>query len=164
MNAHDLVLTPTHIRFLNRRFPCTIGQGGLTSDKSEGDGATPRGTHRIVDIFYRADRLTAPTPNAKPIGPRDLWSDAPTDPAYNSRVQAPYPHSHEQMRRADPMYDLILVTDWNYPNTTPHKGSAIFLHQWRRPGRPTAGCVAFARPHLRFIAQNLRPHSRLIIR
>lgn len=164
MTACDLVLMPTHLRFMNRRFACTIGRGGLTDDKREGDGATPRGTHRILQAFYRADRMAAPVPWAQPIGPRDLWSDAPTDPAYNSLVRAPYPHSHEQMRRADPMYDLILVTDWNYPNAEPGKGSAIFVHQWRRPGWPTAGCVALSRANLRFVAQNLRPTSRLIIR
>lgn len=164
MNANDLVLTPTHLRFLNRRFPCTIGRGGLTHDKHEGDGATPVGSHRIVETYYRADRMAAPTPWAIPIGPRDLWSDAPDDPAYNSRTRAPYDQSHEQMRRADPMYDLILVTDWNYPKAIPGKGSAIFLHQWRRPGWPTAGCVAFDRAHLRFIAKHLQPNSRLIIR
>jgi L,D-peptidoglycan transpeptidase YkuD (ErfK/YbiS/YcfS/YnhG family) len=164
MNAHDLVLTPTHLRFLNRRFPCTIGRSGLTDTKHEGDGATPRGTHRILEIYYRADRIPQPTSWAKPIGPRDLWSDTPDDPAYNSRVCAPYAPSHEVMRRSDPMYDLVLVTDWNYPNSVPGKGSAIFLHQWRRPGYPTAGCVAFSRLHLRFIVENLAPDSRLIIR
>jgi L,D-peptidoglycan transpeptidase YkuD (ErfK/YbiS/YcfS/YnhG family) len=164
MTACDLVLTPTHLRFMNRRFACTIGRGGLTDTKAEGDGATPRGTHRILQAFYRADRMVAPVPWAQPIGPRDLWSDAPQDAAYNSLVRAPYPHSHEQMRRADPMYDLVLVTDWNYPNAEPGKGSAIFVHQWRRPGWPTAGCVAFSRSDLRFIAQHLSPRSRLIIR
>ena len=164
MTPSDLVLTPTHVRFMNRRFPCTIGRGGLTDDKREGDGATPRGVHRIVEVYYRPDRISPPTPWAKPIGPRDLWSDAPDDSAYNSLVRAPYAHSHEKLRRADPMYDLILVTDWNYPEAQAGKGSAIFVHQWRRAGWPTAGCVAFRRDHLRFIAQHLTPASRLIVR
>lgn len=164
MTPSDLVLMPTHVRFMNRRFPCTIGRGGLTDDKREGDGATPRGVHRIVEILYRPDRVVPPSPLAKPIGLRDLWSDAPDDPAYNSLVRAPYAPSHEHLRRADPMYDLILVTDWNYPKAQAAKGSAIFVHQWRRAGWPTAGCVAFRRDHLRFIAENLTPASRLIVR
>lgn len=164
MTPSDLVLTPTHVRFMNRRFPCTIGRGGLTDDKREGDGATPRGVHRIVEVYYRPDRISPPTPWAKPIGPRDLWSDAPDDSAYNSLVRAPYAHSHEKLRRADPMYDLILVTDWNYPEAQAGKGSAIFVHQWRRAGWQTAGCVAFRRDHLRFIVQHLIPASRLIVR
>ncbi|WP_420569729.1 L,D-transpeptidase family protein [Thalassovita sp.] len=164
MNACDLVLTPTHLRFMNRRFACTIGRGGLTGNKQEGDGATPRGVHRILEAYFRADRMAQPVPWARPIGPQDLWSDASGEADYNSRVRAPYASSHEQMRRADPMYDLILVTDWNYPKAESGKGSAIFIHQWRRPGWPTAGCVAFSRTDLRFIAQHLSPRSRLIIR
>ncbi|MCV6586652.1 MAG: L,D-transpeptidase family protein, partial [Marinibacterium sp.] len=42
-------------------------------------------------------------------------------------------------------------------------GSAIFLHQWRRPGYPTEGCIAFRRDHLRWIVQRLRPGTRLIV-
>jgi L,D-peptidoglycan transpeptidase YkuD (ErfK/YbiS/YcfS/YnhG family) len=61
------------------------------------------------------------------------------------------------------MYDLILITDWNWPAAVPGRGSAIFLHRWRRPGTPTDGCVALAAPDLLWIAQRLRPQSRLII-
>lgn len=163
MTPADLVLTPTGLRFLGRTLPCSIGKGGLTAQKREGDGATPTGTHTITGLFYRPDRLPRPAPWAQPIGPRDLWSDAPDDPAYNTHVTAPYAASHEGLRRADPLYDLILTTDWNWPTATPHKGSAIFLHQWRRPGYPTEGCLAFARPHIRWIAQNAPPGTRLII-
>lgn len=163
MIAQDLVLTPTHVRFLNRRLPCSVGRGGLTRDKREGDGATPRGVHRIVGMLYRADRVTPPVPWAQPIGPNDLWSDAPDDAAYNQLVRGPYAPSHEHLRRADPMYDLILVTDWNYPKAQPGRGSAIFIHQWRRPRWPTAGCVAFSRENLRFVAENLVRGNRLIV-
>lgn len=164
MNRRDLVLMPGHVRFLNRRFPCSIGRGGLTDDKREGDGATPRGVHQVLEVLYRADRMAAPVPWARPIGPNDLWSDAPEDAGYNQPVRVPYAPSHEHLRRSDPMYDLVLVTDWNYPKAEASKGSAIFIHQWRRPGWPTAGCVAFSRGDLRFITQNLHPDSRLIIR
>lgn len=159
----DLVVTPRGLRMGRVIFPCAIGRGGITSTKIEGDGATPVGNHRIVDLYYRADRIARPNAWAKPIGPRDLWSDDPHDSRYNHPVTAPYAHSHETLRRADPMYDLILVTDWNYPNATPGKGSAIFVHQWRRPKYPTAGCVALSRPHLFQIAQQISVGTRLIV-
>jgi len=76
MNATDLVITPTHLRFRNRKFPCSIGKGGLSDTKKEGDGATPRGTHRLVGMLYRPDRITKPADWALPIHPNDLWSDA----------------------------------------------------------------------------------------
>lgn len=163
MTPHDLVLTPRGVRFMGRLFPCSIGKGGVTNTKREGDGATPSGTHEIVGTLYRADRIPAPSPMAEVIGPGDLWSDAAEDPSYNQLVRRPYAHSHERMFRADPLYDLVLVTDWNWPIATPKRGSAIFIHQWRRPGYPTEGCVAFRRDHLHWIAQNLHPSSRLII-
>lgn len=163
MTSADLVLTPTGVRFRGRRFACTIGRHGITDDKREGDGATPRGIHAIGPVLYRPDRIAPPTPGAIPIGPRDLWSDDAGDPAYNHLVHAPYPHSHEVLRRADPLYDLVVVTGWNWPEATPGRGSAIFLHQWRRPGYPTEGCVAFDRGDLLWIVQRLDPRSRLIV-
>lgn len=150
---------------MGRVFPCTIGRGGLVAAdaKREGDGGTPRGVHRIVGMLYRPDRLPAPQPWAEAIGPMDLWSDDVRCPDYNHLVRAPHPFSHEALRRADPLYDLVLVTDWNWPVAVPGKGSAIFLHQWRRPGYPTAGCVAFSRKDLHWIAARVQPGARLII-
>lgn len=160
----DLVVTPTGCRFLGRRIPCVIGRGGLSRDKHEGDGATPLGLHRITGMLYRPDRLRPPADWAEPIGPNDLWSDDVADPDYNQPVKAPHPFGHETLRRADPLYDLILLTDWNMTPATPGKGSAIFLHSWRRPGFPTEGCVAFARPDLLWIAARIRPGARLWVR
>lgn len=163
MTTDSLVLTPRGLRFAGRIFPCAIGRGGIRDDKREGDGATPRGLHRIVGCLYRPDRMRAPNPWAEPIYPGDLWSDDPNDSAYNHLVRAPYPHSHESLRRADPLYDLVLLTDWNWPDATPGKGSAIFLHQWRKPRHPTEGCIALRRDHLWDIATRLVPGTQLVI-
>lgn len=163
MTPDDLVLTPRGVRFHGRTFPCSIGKGGLSTDKREGDGATPVGILRIVAMLYRADRISRPAPWARPIGPGDLWSDDSTDEAYNHLVSDPYGHSHERLRRADPLYDLVLITDWNYPDATPGRGSAIFVHQWRRPGYPTEGCLAFRRDHLSWIARRVAPGTRIVI-
>ena len=163
MTPDDLVLTPRGVRFQGQLYPCTIGKTGITHNKREGDKATPAGIHRIVGMLYRPDRIPAPVPWAMPIGPRDLWSDDGTQDDYNSLVQAPYPHSHEVLRRADPIYDLVILTDWNWPDVVAGRGSAIFIHQQRRPGYPTEGCVAFSRAHLHQIAGRLTRHSRLIV-
>lgn len=164
MTPDDMVLTPLGLRFRGRVYPCTIGRGGLTADKREGDGATPVGCHRIIGMLYRPDRMAPPASWARPILPRDLWSDDPVLRDYNQPVRAPYPGSHEAMRRADPLYDLVLVTDWNWPDAMPGRGSCIFVHQWRRPGYPTAGCVALRRDHLHRVARTLTPGARLIVR
>ena len=43
------------------------------------------------------------------------------------------------------------------------RGSAIFLHRWRRPGYPTEGCIAFHPEHLRRIIGLIRYETRLIV-
>ncbi len=158
-----MVLTPTGLRFMGRVFPCATGRGGISTAKREGDGATPAGIHRIAGLLYRPDRIGRPAPWGEPIAPGDLWCDAADDPAYNHLVRAPFGASHENLRRADPLYDLVLVTDWNWPDAQPGRGSAIFLHRWRRPGFPTAGCIAMARPHLRWIAARAAPGTRVMV-
>ncbi len=163
MSPFDLILTPTGLRFQGRKFPCTIGRGGIRTNKREGDGATPVGEHTITGLMYRPDRLPAPAPWAISIGKDDLWSDDSKDEAYNQMVRAPYDPSHERLWRADPLYDLILLTDWNWPNAQPNQGSAIFLHQYRRPGYPTEGCIAFRRDHIHWIAARAAPGTRLIV-
>ena len=60
MTPEDLVLTPRGIRFRGRLVPVSIGRGGVRSNKREGDGATPRGTHILTGLFYRPDRLAPP--------------------------------------------------------------------------------------------------------
>lgn len=159
----DLILTKQGVRFHNRLIPCAIGRGGISTDKREGDGATPAGRHRIMGGYYRPDRMRAPAVWAVPILPRDLWSDDVADPAYNHLVRAPHAYSHECMRRADPLYDMVLITDWNWPCVTPHNGSAIFLHVWRKPHHPTEGCVAFSKPNLLWIIKRLTPNSHLVV-
>ena len=164
MKPLDLVVTRWGARFMGRRFACSVGRGGITATKREGDGGTPVGTHRIVGMLYRPDRMAPPADWAVPISPSDLWSDDVRDPDYNLMVRAPHPFGHERLTRADPQYDLVLITDWNWPDATPGKGSAIFIHTWRRPRHPTAGCVGFARQDLLWIASRLQPQSRLIVR
>lgn len=163
MKPDDLVLTPKGLRFQGRSYPCTIGKTGCTDRKREGDGATPRGIHRLVGMLYRPDRMARPADWALPIGPGDLWSDDPGHEDYNMMVRAPYPHSHEKLRRADPLYDLILLTDWNWPYAVKGRGSAIFIHQYRRPGYPTEGCVALSRRDLHAIAPRITLQTKLIV-
>lgn len=163
----DLVVTRWGARFRGRHLPCAIGGGGIGAKRGEGDNITPRGIWRLEGVFFRPDRI-APGPLAlplAPIGPADLWCDDPASPDYNRHLHARgLAASHETMRRADPMYDLVAVMDFNRPERVPHAGSAIFLHVWRRPRHPTAGCVAFRLPDLDFILRNWTARSRVVIR
>lgn len=162
-NPNDLVVTRRGVRFQQRLFPCTIGKGGRVLNKREGDGSTPIGVHRLVGLMYRPDRMAQPVDWAVPIRPGDLWCDDAGHEDYNLMVRAPFAASAEQLRRADPLYDLVLLTDWNWPRAEKGRGSAIFLHRWRRPGYPTEGCVAFRPDHLRWIARRITFETRVIV-
>jgi L,D-peptidoglycan transpeptidase YkuD (ErfK/YbiS/YcfS/YnhG family) len=164
LSSADLNVTKWGLHFAGRFFPASIGKTGITANKREGDNATPRGDHRIISVLYRPDRVIKPCDWAKTIKPFDIWSDDVKDPNYNRIGKHPYGFSHEVLSRPDPLYDVILLTDWNWPLTTKGKGSAIFVHSWRRPRHPTEGCIALASHHLLWITKRLKPYSKIIVR
>ena len=162
----DLVVGRSGARFMGRRLACALGRGGIGVKAGEGDGVTPAGAWRLVGGFWRADRMARPATSLPlaPIGPRDMWSDDPADPLYNHLVTGRRRGvSAERMARADPQYDFVLVTDFNWPDAVPGAGSAIFLHVWRGPSRATAGCVAFSLCDLLWIAARWNPRARVLI-
>jgi L,D-peptidoglycan transpeptidase YkuD (ErfK/YbiS/YcfS/YnhG family) len=161
LGAADLVVTRWGARFLGRRFPVAIGRGGIGHKSREGDGVTPSGILRLEAVLHRPDRVRGAGPA---IGPGLGWSDDPADPGYNGPVRLPHRFSHERMRRADRQYDLVGITDWNRAPVEPGRGSAIFLHVWRRPRRPTAGCIAFRREDLAWILDRWTSRSRIVVR
>jgi L,D-peptidoglycan transpeptidase YkuD (ErfK/YbiS/YcfS/YnhG family) len=159
----DLVVGRWGARFHGRVLPCSVGRGGIGRKRAEGDGITPAGVHRIEAVLLRRDRGAGPV-RGRPIGPADGWSDDPADPAYNRMVRRPHRHGHEALRRADRQYDLIAVLDWNRDPVVRGRGSAIFLHCWRKPRHPTAGCIAFSRRDLGWVLARWTPRSRVIVR
>lgn len=131
-------------------FPCTLGRSGVTTTKTEGDGATPAGRFLIRRGLYRADRLDRP---ASPlpfttISETDGWCDAPSDPAYNRPVTLPFAASHEVMWRDDHLYDVVVVLGHNDDPPQPGAGSAIFLHVAAPDYAATEGCVALSQSDL----------------
>jgi L,D-peptidoglycan transpeptidase YkuD (ErfK/YbiS/YcfS/YnhG family) len=164
LSSADLNVTKWGLHFAGRFFPASIGKTGITANKREGDNATPSGNHKIISVLYRPDRVRKPCDWAKTIKPYDIWSDDVKDPNYNRIGKHPYGYNHEVLSRPDPLYDVILLTDWNWPLPTKGKGSAIFVHSWRKPRHPTEGCVALASHHLLWITKRLKPYSKIIVR
>lgn len=132
------------LRFQGQVHRCALGKGGIRADKREGDGATPPGLLRITRLLYRADRGARPpcALPAEPIAPHDGWCDDPAHADYNRQVSLPHPARCEELWRADAVYDLIGVLDWNLDPVRAGRGSAIFLHLARPGFAPTEGCVA----------------------
>ena len=167
MSRLDLVVGRWGARFGGRLLPCAVGRGGIGVKRVEGDGITPVGRHRIEAVLVRADRGRSRPAAGLPvgwIGLRDGWSDDPDDPDYNRKIRRPHRFRHEALRRADPLYDRVAVLDWNRDPAMPGRGSAVFLHVWRAPRHPTAGCIAFRRRDLDWILRRWTEHSRVVVR
>ncbi|MCA3280285.1 MAG: L,D-transpeptidase family protein [Roseomonas sp.] len=146
------------LRFQGAIYRCAIGKGGIRADKREGDGATPAGFLPLRRVFYRADRLAPPRATAPvaPVAPDDGWCDDPAHPDYNTQIRLPHPARHEELWRADAIYDVIGVLGWNDAPITRGRGSAIFLHLARPGFTPTEGCIALEqRDLLRVLAEGL---------
>ncbi|CAN7306331.1 L,D-transpeptidase family protein [Pararhizobium sp. LjRoot238] len=146
------------VTFAGRTEEAAIGRSGVSSRKREGDGATPIAAMRLVGGHVRHDRVIPP-PTALPLRftPQNLlWCDEPRDANYNRPVIAPFKPSHERMRRADSLYDICLVMDWNLRSRKRHGGSAIFFHLAKPGYTPTEGCVAVSLPAMKRLLRFMR--------
>ncbi|WP_187968770.1 L,D-transpeptidase family protein [Aquibium microcysteis] len=142
-------------------FPCALGRSGITALKREGDGATPLALMRVLWGYRRPGRGFPPPTRLPmlPAGPSLGWCDAPGDRNYNRPVRLPYPASCETMQRADRLYDVVLVLDWNMRPAIRGRGSAIFLHVARPGYAPTEGCIAVSPATMRRLLPRLRAGS-----
>ena len=147
-------------------FTCVLGRTGISSDKHEGDGATPVGRFSLRRVLYRADREPAPDTSlpVEIIKLNDGWCDAPDDVRYNQPVTLPYPASAESMWREDNLYDMVVVLGHNDDPVISGRGSAIFMHVAPPEGKPTVGCVALTAADLRRVLKTLQPGAVIEIR
>lgn len=151
-----------------RALPCALGRAGPTVFKREGDGATPaHAAMRPLWGYWRSDRGVRPRSvlPLQPIGPDDGWCDAPEHSSYNGPVRLPFAESHEVMRRADCLYDICIVLDWNMAprGRARHRGSAIFLHMAKPGYPPTAGCIALGRRDLEWLVARIDRRTSIIV-
>lgn len=160
MKRDDLVVRPWAAYYLGRKIAVAVGRGGIGVKAGEGDGITPIGVWRVENWLIRHDRVTL---RGDSIGPFDRWCDAGEHPLYNQLFKHDHQISSERLFRTDRLYDVVGVIDYNRTPIIANKGSAIFIHQWRRARFPTEGCIAFARQDLHWICKNWSDHSRLVI-
>ena len=166
MDPAELVYADGTLSWPSGSARAACGKGGVRADKREGDHASPAGRFPLVGAFYRPDRGAAPK-TALPLAalrPQDGWVDDPGDEHYNTLVALPYPASHEELWRADGLYDLIVVIGYNIDPVVPGKGSAIFLHVARPDFSGTEGCIAVAREVLEPLMSLLGPGSAITIK
>jgi L,D-peptidoglycan transpeptidase YkuD (ErfK/YbiS/YcfS/YnhG family) len=145
--------------------PCALGRAGIVRQKREGDGATPRGVWRPVAAYFRADRLPRPatTLPIRAVRIEDGWCDDPSDRRYNRPVHRPYGGRHEHLWRADRLYDVIVVLDYNLAHPSPGAGSAIFLHVAGPGFPPTQGCIAVAPKAMRRLLARMDRNTVIVV-
>jgi L,D-peptidoglycan transpeptidase YkuD (ErfK/YbiS/YcfS/YnhG family) len=133
------------LRFNDKVFACSLGKGGSTDNKREGDGKTPLGTFAMRELFWRFDKLGAITYQFKQatiITPDMGWCDDPQHVEYNQLVKLPFSASHEKLWRDDIRYDIIIPLGYNDSPAVAGLGSAIFFHLIDDLNASTEGCVA----------------------
>ena len=165
VRRRPLAGTQAIVQFGSLTFQAAIGRGGITATKREGDGATPRARMRLTAGYYRGDRIRRPVSRLRldAIGERMGWCDAPQHASYNRPVRLPFGASHEELTRADHLYDICLVLDWNRQCRRRNAGSAIFLHVARPGYEATEGCIAVSRRALELIAAHVGPGTMVIV-
>lgn len=157
--------TRGRLSFGSVTLPCALGRSGRRSKKREGDGASPRGSFRLLQVLYRPDCVRRPSTGlpVREIRQQDGWCDDRRDRNYNRPVRLPYRASHECLWRTDNLYDLVVVLDHNTRPRVRGAGSAIFMHIARQGYTPTEGCVALAEPDLRRVLQFARRGTQIVI-
>jgi L,D-peptidoglycan transpeptidase YkuD (ErfK/YbiS/YcfS/YnhG family) len=143
----------------------SLGRGGIKANKREGDGATPRGTFRLIRLWFRADRGPRPMTELplRRIGPLDAWCEDPADRRYNRPFRLAPGQAGDRLRREDHLYDLIIEIDHNVRPRIARHGSAVFIHLARPGFRPTAGCIGLQGGTLRRLLARLGPRTRIEI-
>ncbi len=157
-----------------------LGKGGLVwgkglhpnpagaPTKKEGDNRSPAGVFSIGGAWgYQATITKKPALPYRQVTSRDLWVEDPESPQYNRNIILDHEptsawEKKQQMKQTDPVHSLKLFIGHNSPpHVTPHAGSSIFFHIWRRDGAaPTAGCTTMEKLKLQSLISQIDPAKR----
>jgi L,D-peptidoglycan transpeptidase YkuD (ErfK/YbiS/YcfS/YnhG family) len=145
--------------------PVALGRGGIFANKREGDGATPKGTFRPRQLWWRADRSPRPQTflPVRAIRPEDAWCEDPTSRHYNRSLTLDRHNNGDRLKREDHLYDFIIEIDHNTQPTIAGRGSAVFLHLARADFSPTAGCISMKKSAMLQLLRLIGPHTKIII-
>ena len=154
-----------HLKYKNLKFRCSLGKAGIGKKEKEGDKITPRGTYKIVRIYYRNDRVKKILSNFKlfKIKKNMGWCDDPKSKKYNQLVKVPNRYGYEKLYRKENIYDLVLVLNYNMKPIIKNKGSAIFMHIANKNYKKTAGCIGVKKSHLINIIKKIKKNTKVII-
>jgi L,D-peptidoglycan transpeptidase YkuD (ErfK/YbiS/YcfS/YnhG family) len=154
-----------YLIFNNFKFRCALGRAGIKEKMKEGDLITPKGTYKLIKVFYRADRIKNLKTKLKKIKIKKTiaWCDDPKSIFYNQLITLPAKFHHEKFYRNDHLYDLIIILNYNMNPIISNKGSAIFIHVAKKNYTPTQGCIALKKSHLIKLLINIKKNQRIKI-
>lgn len=154
--------------------PVVVGRSGV-GPKSEGDGRSPQGVFPLGPAFGYAPQAPPGVHFPyEPMAPGAVCVDDPGSPFYNQvfdpeKLPEGAVHdwtSAEAMRRdlahEDGLYRWGVMVRYNEPPAA-GRGSCIFLHVWRGPDSPTAGCTAMEGGELLSVLRWLDPAANPIL-
>ena len=154
-----------YLKYKDLKFKCALGKAGIGNKKIEGDNVTPKGIFKIVDIYYREDRIKKIPSKFKliKITKKMGWCDDPNSKDYNQLINLPTKYTYEKLYRKDNVYDLLIVLNYNIRPTIKNKGSAIFIHVARQNYKKTSGCIALKKSHLTKLIKTIKKDTKVII-
>ena len=154
-----------YLKYKNFKFRCSIGKAGIKTKIKEGDNITPKGTYKILSIYYRKDRVKKFKSSIKKIIIKKKmgWCDDIKSKSYNKQIRLPSKLSHEILYRKDNIYDILCVINYNTNPILKNKGSAIFLHIAKKNYQKTKGCVALKKNHLIKLLSSIKKNTKIKI-
>jgi L,D-peptidoglycan transpeptidase YkuD (ErfK/YbiS/YcfS/YnhG family) len=154
-----------YLEYKNFKYRCALGKSGIKTKIKEGDNITPKGTYKILNIYYRKDRIKKIKSSIKKIkiSKNMGWCDDTQSKHYNKQIKLPSELSHEILYRKDNIYDIICVINYNINPTLKNKGSAIFLHIAKKKYQKTQGCIALKKIHLIKLLSIIKKNTKIKI-
>jgi len=154
-----------YLEYKNFKFRCSLGKAGIKTKIKEGDNITPKGTYKIIKIYYRKDRIKKIKSSIKKIriNKNMIWCDDAKSEDYNRQIKLPSKFSYEILYRKDNIYDILCVINYNINPTIKNKGSAIFLHVAKKNYQKTKGCIALKKKHLLKLLSLIKKNTKIKI-
>jgi L,D-peptidoglycan transpeptidase YkuD (ErfK/YbiS/YcfS/YnhG family) len=154
-----------YLKYKKLKFRCALGKAGINKKLIEGDNITPKGIYKIVNIYFREDRIKNIISKLKLIKIKRTmgWCDDQNSKKYNQLIKLPTKYRHEKLYRNDKLYDIILVLDYNMDPIVKGKGSAIFLHLSKNLKNKTRGCIALKKKDMLELIKKIKKSTKVII-
>ncbi|SFM07464.1 L,D-peptidoglycan transpeptidase YkuD, ErfK/YbiS/YcfS/YnhG family [Paenibacillus sp. 1_12] len=147
--------------------PAVIGKNGLTDDKSEGDGKSPRGLYELGESFGSRSVSNGFSIPYHQVTLHDYWIDDPYSDEYNQWIYyegIPSSKWNSFETLVHPLYTYAIIIKYNMEPVIKGKGSAIFIHEWESESSPTLGCIAMSYDHLVLLMNSIQPQKNPKIR